>query len=58
MGLPLIAQQSFDPFPMDVGAPFAMKQIRNSKLQEQVAHRRGIEYIGVKQSRVIAHGRG
>ena len=45
----LIAKERFDPFAMNVGAPFRAVQIRDCELQKNIPHGGGIEDVGVEK---------
>ena len=57
LAMRLIGQKGFDPFAVDVSRPSGLIDISHCELQEQVADWGWIQYVGVEQRRVVAHGR-
>ena len=45
-----VAEQGFDPLPMDVTGPFRTKDIIDGQLQKNILQWRGIENVGVEKS--------
>lgn len=50
-----VAEQSLDPFPMDVSGPLRAEKVVNRQLQKNIPHRCGIENVGVKKGSEARH---